>query len=239
MSPLSPSFTVPTVLPAVICFPSPLSHASPSLFLLSSPFAFPHILLCLCMSVCVLWAASQDDGEVRAALGTGSQWRGLRPWGTLAAISQGSAVIASPDGLQVTFGKRIDGAIIYHLFHTVSRGELSKKKHTGKKKKGRVAGLCFEKGEEQTERKICCGILAFPRWLVLINIYIGIFVQLPTPTRSLTSASQTVVRGIWGFLRVGVCLCVSVFLCSHAYRRDFQTSFYDFSWQNQYLHILC
>ena len=70
----------------------------------------------LCMSVCVLLAASQDDGEVRAALGTSSQWRGLRPRDALAAISQGSPVDASPAGLQVTPGKRIDRPIYFHSF---------------------------------------------------------------------------------------------------------------------------
>ncbi|CAB1456135.1 unnamed protein product [Pleuronectes platessa] len=56
-----------------------------------------------------LLRASQDDGEVRAALGTSSQWRGLRPRDALAAISQGPPVIASPDGLQVTPGRPCDG----------------------------------------------------------------------------------------------------------------------------------
>lgn len=91
----------------------PFSHTH-SLFLSFSPplSLYSHFLLCLCMRVCVLWAASQDDGEVRAALGTSSQWRGLRPRDALAAISQGSPVIASPDGLQVALGKRIDRQIL-------------------------------------------------------------------------------------------------------------------------------
>lgn len=78
----------------------PLSRSSPLL-----PY--------LCASVCVyaLRTASQDDGEVRAALGTSSQWRGLRPRDVLATISQGSCINVSPHGLQVTPGKKIDRLI--------------------------------------------------------------------------------------------------------------------------------
>lgn len=113
------SFTI--VLPTCCYLLSfPFSHTySLSLFFIPPPPPFLSLssllLPCLCMSVCVLWAASQDDGEVRAALGTSSQWRGLRPWDALAAISQGSPVIASPDGLQVTPGKRIDRPIFISI----------------------------------------------------------------------------------------------------------------------------
>lgn len=105
--PLLP-FTIVTNPPCCCC---PFSVPSLTPFPLSFSSLYISPLPCLRMSVCVLWAASQDDGEIRATLGTSSQWRGLRPRDALAAISQGSPVIASPDGLQVTSGKRIDRPI--------------------------------------------------------------------------------------------------------------------------------
>lgn len=96
-------------LPPLPLSPSlPLSFAILFLSFLPSvsvlPFS-PSPPLSICVWACTLWAASQDDGAVPPALGTSHCWR-LRPWEALAAISQGSPI--HPDGVQVTFGKRID-----------------------------------------------------------------------------------------------------------------------------------
>lgn len=116
--PLS-SCTILTLLPTccyLFSFPSltPLPSLFFSLSLFLSLLLSPPVSVYECVHV--LRAASQDDGEVRAALGTSSKWRGLRPWDALAAISQGSPVIVSPDGLQVTPGKKIARPIQLHLF---------------------------------------------------------------------------------------------------------------------------
>lgn len=120
-----PSHTCCYLLSFPSLTPSSLSFLP---FFISLPLLSSPLLLYPCMSVCVLWAASQDDGEVRAALGTGSQWRGLRPRDAFATISQGSPVIARPDGLQVTPGKRIvDRQMYLNLFIEHKETYLPKK----------------------------------------------------------------------------------------------------------------
>lgn len=48
----------------------------------------------------------------------------------------------------------------------------------------------------QKESKSIVEFCLYPQWIVLVNIYIVMFVQLWTPTLSLASASQTVIKGI-------------------------------------------
>lgn len=191
------SFTnPPPFLPAVIASPSPLSHPFPSSSHLPlSPL--PLRLSSLCASECVLWAASQDDGEVRAALGTSSQWRGLRPRDALAAISQGSPAISCPDGLQVTHGKRRDRLKIVLKANTPNL-----KRNHGKLENAEVSlyenNVSRKGAKGLKESNSIVGSCLYPQWVVLANIYIVMFVQLWTPTLHLPSASQTVIKGIWG-----------------------------------------
>lgn len=48
----------------------------------------------------------------------------------------------------------------------------------------------------QKKSKSIVGSCLHPQWIALVNIYIVMFVQLRTPTLSLASASQTVIKGI-------------------------------------------
>ena len=53
-----------------------------------------------------------------------------------------------------------------------------------------------KRAKGQKESKSIVGFCLYPQWIVLVNIYIVMFVQLRTPTLSLASASQTVIKGI-------------------------------------------
>lgn len=53
-----------------------------------------------------------------------------------------------------------------------------------------------EGAKGQKESKSIVGFRLYPQWIVLVNIYIVMFVQLRTPTLSLASASQAVIKGI-------------------------------------------
>lgn len=77
-----------------------------------------------------------------------------------------------------------------------------KKRNREKKKEKRVVvsmceSVCVRKrAKGQKESKSIVGFCLYPQWIVLVNIYIVMFVQLRTPTLSLASASQTVIKGI-------------------------------------------
>lgn len=62
--------------------------------------------------------------------------------------------------------------------------------------KNGVLYMLKEEAKGQKESKSIVGFCLYPQWIVLVNIYIVMFVQLRTPTLYLASASQTVIEGI-------------------------------------------
>ncbi len=87
----------------------------------------------------------------------------------------------------------------------MNTGEHNIKKRDREKKRKRVVvsmceSVCVvcvrKRAKGQKESKSIVGFCLYPQWIVLVNIYIVMFVQLRTPTLSLASASQTVIKGI-------------------------------------------
>lgn len=56
--------------------------------------------------------------------------------------------------------------------------------------------VCMKGVRGQKVSKSTVGSCLYPQWMVLVNIYIVMFIQLRTPTPSLASAIQTVIKGI-------------------------------------------
>lgn len=69
----------------------------------------------------------------------------------------------------------------------------------------KFACVCVKGVRGQKVSKSTVGSCLYPQWIVLVNIYIVMFIQLRTPTPSLASAIQTVIKGIWD---ICVCACV-------------------------------